>query len=44
MELVLRFRQSNADVKLHFRLAFIDDETLVPEKVILMNFMSLMQR
>jgi IS4 transposase len=29
------FRKTKAGVKLHFRLAYIDDETVVPEKVIL---------
>ncbi|WP_240422191.1 IS4 family transposase [Paenibacillus periandrae] len=29
------FRKTKAGVKLHFRLAYIDDETLIPEKVIL---------
>jgi IS4 transposase len=29
------FRKTKAGIKLHFRLAYIDDETLIPEKVIL---------
>jgi hypothetical protein len=29
------FRKTKAGVKLHFRLAYMDDETVVPEKVIL---------
>ncbi|MGG2198117.1 MULTISPECIES: IS4 family transposase [Paenibacillus] len=29
------FRKTKAGVKLHFRLAYIDDETVVPEKVVL---------
>ncbi|NHN35661.1 IS4 family transposase [Paenibacillus agricola] len=29
------FRKTKAGVKLHFRLAYIDDETVIPEKVIL---------